>query len=420
MGTDDNTPPALALLQQALGFWISRAICVVARLGIADLLKDGALDTETMATAAGVHAPSLYRVLRTLASVGIFAEGEDGRFGLTPQAGPLRNDAPDSIRDYILLVGEEWYSGPSEHLLHSVQTGRPAFERVHGADFFTFLAREPAATAVFDAAMTSRSVQENDAIAAVCDFSGLRTIIDVGGGYGSLLAAILRANPGLRGVLFDRPQPVAEARHRLGAAGLGVRCEVVAGDFFVSVPAGGDAYILKRVIHDWGRRARPGDPPELPPGDARTRPPARDRTCPPAGQRSFPRQDLRPAHARGLGRPRAHRSRLPDAAVQRRLRADGGHPYAVARQRGRRSAPIAWLRIYRVLRVMLHTRWSAEAGSSPGSSSGGHSRCQARSGARGGSTSHRAAAASGRVRARSTIGWCWRSRYRSAGFFFRC
>jgi O-methyltransferase domain len=149
------------------------------------------------------------------------------------------------------------YSGPSEHLLHSVQTGRPAFERVHGADFFTFLAREPAAAAIFDAAMTSRSVQENDAIATVCDFSSLQTIIDVGGGYGSLLAAILRVNPRLRGVLLDRPQPVAEARRQLEAAGLGVRCEVVERDFFVSVPAGGDAYILKRVIHDWDdERAR--------------------------------------------------------------------------------------------------------------------------------------------------------------------
>src|SRR5215813_10636128 len=169
----DGTPPALALLQQALGFWLSRAICVVAQLGIADLLKNGPLDTEKLAAAARVHAPSLYRVLRTLARVGIFAEREDGRFGLTPKAEPLRSDAPDSIRDYILLVGEEWYSGPSDHLLHSVQTGRPAVEQVHGADFFTFLARDPAAAAVFDAVMTSRSAQENDAIAAACDFSGI-------------------------------------------------------------------------------------------------------------------------------------------------------------------------------------------------------------------------------------------------------
>src|SRR5215467_160263 len=247
----DATPSALALLQQALGFWISRAICVVARLGIADLLKDGPLDTATLAAAAGVHGPSLYRVLRTLASVGIFAEGADGCFGLTSQAEPLRRDAPDSIRDYILLVGEAWYSGPADYLLHSVQTGRPAFERVHGADFFTFLARDPAAAAVFDAAMTSRSAQENAAIATACDFSGLGTLIDVGGGHGSCLAAILRANLGLRGVLFDRPQVVTEARPQLEAAGLGERCAVVAGDFFVSLPAGGDAYMLKRVLHDW-------------------------------------------------------------------------------------------------------------------------------------------------------------------------
>jgi hypothetical protein len=266
----DGIPPALALLQQALGISISRSVCVVAKLGIADLLKDGPLDTETLAAAVGVHAPSLYRVLRTLASVGIFAEGDDGRFGLTPQAEPLRSDAPDSVRDYILMVGDEWYWRPWDHLLHSVQTGRPAFEHVHGADFFTFLARDPGAAAVFDAAMTSRSAQENDAIASAYGFSGLGTIIDVGGGHGSLLAAILRANPGLRGVLFDRPQVVAEARRQLEAAGLGGRCEVLAGDFFESVPAGGDAYILKRVIHDWDderagallrncHRAMPGD-----------------------------------------------------------------------------------------------------------------------------------------------------------------
>src|SRR5262245_44037583 len=235
----EGSPPALALLQQALGFWLSRAICVVARLGIADLLTDGPLATETLAAAAGVHALSLSRVLRTLASVGIFAEGEDGRFGLTPRAAPLRRDAPDSIRDYILLVGEAWYSGPSDHLLHSVQTGRPAFERVHGADFFTFLARDPAAAAVFDAAMTSRSAQENDALAAACAFFSLGMLIDVGGGHGSLLAAILRATPGLRGVLFDRPQAVAAARHHLEAAGLGGRCEMVAGDFFVRSPRAG-------------------------------------------------------------------------------------------------------------------------------------------------------------------------------------
>src|SRR4030095_5782379 len=131
---------------------------------------DGPLDTETWPAPAGVHPPSLYRVLRTLASVGIFAEGEDGRFGLTPQAEPLRSDAPDSIRDYILLVGEEWYSRPSDHLLHSVQTGRPAFQQVHGADFFTFLARDPAAAAVFDAAMTGPRAQENDASGAACAF----------------------------------------------------------------------------------------------------------------------------------------------------------------------------------------------------------------------------------------------------------
>src|SRR5262249_56302224 len=127
----------------------------------------------------GVQGASVYRVLRTRASAGIFAEGEDGRFGLTPQAEALRSDSPDSIRDYILLVGEEWYSGPSDHLLHSVQTGRPAFERVHGADFFTFLTRELTAAAVFDAAMTSRRLPGDVAVAAADHFSPLSPILAI-------------------------------------------------------------------------------------------------------------------------------------------------------------------------------------------------------------------------------------------------
>ena len=222
-----------------------------ARLGIADLLREGPKGAEQLATEARVHAPSLYRVLRALAGVGIFAEGEDGRFGLTPMAEPLRSDAPDSLRDYILLVGEEWNWRLWPHLLHSVETGRPVFERVHGMWLFDHLARHPEAAAIFDAAMTSRSGQENEVIASTYDFSGLRTVVEVGGGHGSLLASILRTNPGLRGILFDQPQVVAEARHRLDAAGLKGRWEAVAGNFFDSVPAGGDAYLLKRVIHDW-------------------------------------------------------------------------------------------------------------------------------------------------------------------------
>jgi hypothetical protein len=247
----DVAPPPVALFQYATGYINARAINVVARLGIADQLHAEPKDAQQLAAEANVHAPSLYRVLRTLAGVGIFTEDAAGRFTLTPMAEPLKSDAPGSLRDFIIMLGEAWYAQPWEQLMYSVETGQPAFEHVHGMGLFKYLARHPEAGAVFDSAMTSRSSQENDAITAAYDFSGIRTIIDVGGGRGALLATLLRADPGLRGILFDRPPVAAEARGRLERAGLDGRCEVVGGDFFESIPAGGDAYLLQRVIHDW-------------------------------------------------------------------------------------------------------------------------------------------------------------------------
>jgi hypothetical protein len=247
----DGVPPTVALYQKLSGAWVAQAISVVAKLGTADALAAGPRGVDELAAAAGAHAPSLYRVLRALASVGIFAEDDNGRFGLTPLAEPLRSDAPSSLRAFAIMLGEEWSWRPWAHLLHSVTTGHAAFADTYGTEIFEYLGQRPEAGALFDAAMTGRSSQDADAVVAAYDFSAFRTVVDVGGGRGTLLAAILRAHPDARGILFDQPHVIPGARQQLDAAGLGQRCELVAGDFFESVVPGGDAYVLKWIVHDW-------------------------------------------------------------------------------------------------------------------------------------------------------------------------
>jgi hypothetical protein len=247
----DGVPPTIALYQKLTGTWVAQAISVVAKLGTADALADGPRSVDELAAAAIAHAPSLYRVLRALASVGIFAEDEDGRFRLTPLAEPLRSDAPRSVRAFAIMLGEEWNWRPWGDLLHSVTTGQPAFEHAYGTGIFAYMADRPEAGAIFDAAMTSRSDPDAEAVTAAYDFSTFRTVVYVGGGRGSLLASILRANPDVRGILFDQPHVIPGAQQYLEAVGLWQRCELVAGDFFESVVAGGDAYVLKWIVHDW-------------------------------------------------------------------------------------------------------------------------------------------------------------------------
>ncbi len=247
----NTVPPSVALLQLVAGSWIGRAISVAAKLGIADLLGDGPRGCDDLARTVGAHAPTLYRLLRTLASVGVFAEAEGGRFALTPLAECLRTEAPNSIRAYAIMLGEGWFWRPWGDLPHSVATGGSGFEHVFGMSLFEYLGRQPEAAAIYNEAMTNRSRQVNAAVLAACDFSGIHKLVDVGGGHGALLEAILAAHSGMTGVLFDLPQVVEGARGRLGAAGLLDRCELVGGDFFESAPRGGDAYLLKHVLHDW-------------------------------------------------------------------------------------------------------------------------------------------------------------------------
>jgi hypothetical protein len=240
----------MVLYQLATGHYLSQALYVVATLGIADHLADGAQDHETLAKATGTHPPSLRRVLRLLASARVLAEREDGRFELTTVGSFLRS-GPGSFRAMAQLFASplEWQSWGD--LLTTVRTGEPALHRVFGMDSFEYFADHPEEGAVFDEAMGSFTAMAALAVAAAYDFSSMRTLIDVGGGEGALLTGILRANPHLRGTVLDLPRLTEGARRYIGAAGLADRCEFVAGDFFEAVPAGADAYLMKHVIHDW-------------------------------------------------------------------------------------------------------------------------------------------------------------------------
>jgi hypothetical protein len=249
------TPPSRAeaartLAEMMSGPWIAQAISTVATLGIADHLRDGPLPPSTLAVRVGADPSALYRVLRALASKGVFAEDEEGRFSLTARAEPLRSDVPGSQRAYAMMLGTQWHWRSWGELLHSVRSGKPAFDHVFGQPVFAYYADHPEAQRMAAAALTSRSATENDAIVRSYDFVG-RAVVDIAGGEGSLLAAILSANPDARGTLFERASVLASARSLLEKAAVAGRCALTAGDFFAAVPRGGDVYILKKVIHDW-------------------------------------------------------------------------------------------------------------------------------------------------------------------------
>jgi hypothetical protein len=245
-------PAALQVIQMIHGKHVSQAISVAAELGIADALKDAPKHVEELAAATSTHAPSLYRLLRALASVGIFAEIGNRQFSLTPLAACLRGDAPDSIRNLA-----RWYGAPLslrgwEELLHSVKTGETGVKQALGVtDTFSYLSEHPEQEQIFHACMTEISRKNTPGIVGAYDYGRFRKIVDVGGSHGLLLSAILRRYPGPRGVVFDLPRVVEGAQRAIAADGLTERCEAVAGSFFESVPAGADAYVLKQVIHDW-------------------------------------------------------------------------------------------------------------------------------------------------------------------------
>jgi ubiquinone/menaquinone biosynthesis C-methylase UbiE len=239
------------LRQFIMGFRLTQLIYVAAKLGLADQLQAQPQSAYRLAETVGADPHALYRLLRALASVGIFAEQSDGTFTLTPYARLLQTDAPGSLHSVALLYGEEWLWQAYGHMLSSVQTGRPAFQQVHGESLFEYLHHHPLAATVFHNAMTGFSAHETAAILSAYDFSSAQRVVDVGGGQGTLLAAILQAHPHLSGILFDLAPVLNQGQSLIHDQGLSERCSCVAGDFFAAVPAGGDIYLLKSVLHNW-------------------------------------------------------------------------------------------------------------------------------------------------------------------------
>ena len=244
-----SAPPTLAdqLLQMASGAWLTQMIHVAAELQLADRLAEGERTVEELAAACGAHADSLQRLLRGLASVGLFRESDPQRFGLTPLAELLRSDHPQSLRQFARMLGDEHYLA-WHNLLTSVRTGQSAFKSRYGCHVFDFYRQNPQRGEIFDGAMTDFSRRFLQPVLNSYDFSGIQHLVDIGGGQGSLLKAVLRLYPRLRGTLLERPEVVGEVTVD---PDLIDRLEVISGDFTQAVPGGADAYLLKHIIHDW-------------------------------------------------------------------------------------------------------------------------------------------------------------------------
>jgi SAM-dependent methyltransferase len=246
-----QAPPVAQVNHLISGGWIAQAIGVAAESGIADLLADGPRSSIDLAQATDSHPQALYRLMRALASVGIFSEVEPERFGLTPMADILRSDTPTSLRGRARQVSGDVQWRTWGQLRYSVRTGQPAFKHVHGMDAWTYRAQHPEVNAAFNAAMTSITSMATNAVVTAYDFSGAATVADIGGGHGAMLVGVLQANPDLRGVVFDLPHVVEGAEEAVTAAGLRERCDIVGGDMFEQVPASLDVYLLSRVVVDW-------------------------------------------------------------------------------------------------------------------------------------------------------------------------
>jgi hypothetical protein len=247
---ENNGALSARILKSVFDQWFSCCVYVAARLNIADQLANGPLPIETLAAANGSHTPSLYRVLRALAGEGIFEETSPGVFGLTPEAVALQSDSPASMKAFVqALLGEHYHAWGQ--LLYSVQTGGTAFDHYYGMDLWKYYDTHPQDGINFMNAMTGMSELQLPHIVAAYDFSAFNTIIDVAGGNGALMLAVLEATPGLKGVIFDQPYVAERTAEVIATRQLAERCRVVPGNFFGSIPAGADAYMMKYILHDW-------------------------------------------------------------------------------------------------------------------------------------------------------------------------
>jgi len=247
----ETKPPHVQLIEMATGHWLSRIIYVAAKLGLADRLAEGPRSADELAAATGTHAPSLYRLMRTLAHLGLLREGGGQRFTLTALGEALKKDAPGSAYATILTLASDWCANGFGELLYSVQTGKSGCEKYLGMPIFDWFGKNPEMASLFSQTMVGFHGAEPAAVAAAYDFSKMKTIVDVGGATGHLLTTVLGRAPGARGVLYDLPHVVREAPALIQSRGLADRVSIESGSFFERVPSGGDAYLLSHVIHDW-------------------------------------------------------------------------------------------------------------------------------------------------------------------------
>jgi hypothetical protein len=247
----ETPPPHAQLIEMATAHWVSHIVYVAAKLNLADHLANGTKNAEEVAKLTETHAPSLYRFMRTLAHLGILTEDGERRFALTRVGEALKTGAPGSARATILTVASNWFSAGFGELLYSVQTGKSGFEKSLGMPIFDWLAKNPEMTSLFSETMVGIHGAEPAAVAAAYDFTGFKTIVDVGGATGNLLTTVLGRAPAARGVLYDLPHVVGDARALIEHRGMSDRVTIEAGSFFDRVPSGAEVYLLSHVIHDW-------------------------------------------------------------------------------------------------------------------------------------------------------------------------
>lgn len=247
----DPLPPHAQLVHMGTAHWVSHILYVAAKLSLTDHLAEGPKGADELAAVTNTHAPSLGRFMRTLAHLGLVTEDGTGRFALTPLGEALKTGATGAARAAILTLASPWMTSGWERLLESVQTGKPGLERALGMPIFDWLAKHPEEASLFSETMVSFHGAEPAAVAASYDFSGMKTIVDVGGATGNLLTTILGKYAGARGILYDLPHVVRDAPSLILARGLADRVTIVPGSFFERVPEGGDAYLLSHIIHDW-------------------------------------------------------------------------------------------------------------------------------------------------------------------------
>jgi hypothetical protein len=245
-----DSDPAAALTRMIRGFWISRAIYAAARLNLADHVGEDPVSCAELAELAALPERSLFRLMRALSSVGVFDEASPRAFRSTPLSTLLKSDVPGSLRSTAFFMGEVLYPAWG-NLLSSLKSEQPSFADTFGTDFFAYQAAHPEHGKAFQEMMAGLNRATNAAVPRAYDFSGIGRLVDVGGGNGSQLAAIMQANPEIRGVLFDLPHVLESARQNLAEAGVIDRCELIGGDFFDGVPEGAEAYLLRWVLHDF-------------------------------------------------------------------------------------------------------------------------------------------------------------------------